>query len=405
MNQKPLTRLNQKTALFVFVLALFLFLNCSQSHQYEDVKTDVQKNEFVFYPDEHSSREPMSMNGSSEFASFRDQWGIVWLACYRETGLGAINSTRVTRVIYLSVIDDQLKSFTDKPITVYKFEGRLDHDIFPTDKGFAIAYVTYDDQYHDKFECAEFDLSQSPIKKNDGFCLFDHASKILHTDSSFADYAMAFHKGDVYAASYDNGMKILRSRGKDLETVLFEIQDTSGIERIKTADLSVDDTGVFLTWSADSWTCQTPECASFYFAYCSFENKGCSKNKMNVSGDSPAELRIKFNKMRDGLVILLQFGNDIWQQKIDPVSHKLAVPTKLLTIASPGQFPVATKLTCTLDECFVFFGQIDGVHSFSTLSGAEKRQDGTIGRAVLCGEKECIQQSSLSGVSFYKGKE
>lgn len=370
-------------------------LGCFHSG-YENVRLEVNGSMLFFHPDRGAPREPMPLNITTRFAGNAGRWGILFIVPYRETGLGAINRTIFTSVLYLTAVDGSLRALVGKPEVLYKNEGHIRVDIARTPKGIGVAYLARDG----RLMCREYDIRQ-------GLALMKSytvpgGDSIVMTDGSMADMALSYYNGSLYGLARKKGLSIVKA-GPDGRADEFPVVPGPSMKgTVQSGDIHADGSGIHVLWAEASGPYGNAERAFFYHAFFPPGSRQCAVTELKVHGDSANTLKVSFGEKASGLTVLLQRGNTLWTADISRTDNRLVGMRKLISTGT-GKYPSPAMYGCTAGDCYVFFQKIHGPWMYSEKTGLRDGGPVQYRRAVGCKEGECIQETSNMGISVMKG--
>jgi hypothetical protein len=375
------------------ICVLSLSLSCCSNTGYENVRLIKEKKTLSFYPDRNGHREPMILNMRTSFAAMKGKWGVLFSVPYRETGFGAINRTLFTTVLYALVVDHNLNQVS-KPLVLYNGEGNITRDFFETGDGFGVAYLTKENH----LICRVFG-DQEPLKIIKKYRV-PAGSKVIATDRSFSDLALSYYNDKIFLLVKDGGLKVIKAEGEDTATDLMIGKDIPDNFYINSGDLFVDQRGIHALWVETPRNRETARRSSFFYAFSPHTGNTFVIKKVRVHGDNSNELKAKFLNTGPRLYMLFQYGNLVWEGE---VSRRQGNPlsVKKLIILGKRNYPPSTIFSCTPENCYVFLHKRDGAYFYSKKCGLKKSPFIQYRRAVKCGEKGCIQETSNKGISLF----
>ena len=104
-----------------------------------------------------------------------------------------------------------------------------------------------------------------------------NGGRIVVTDRSLSDLALAHYKGDIFGLVYDKDLKLIKVRANGSCEDLLIANDSNIHGLVTSGDLFVDQWGIHAIW-AETSKCKKGKCASFYYASHSHEEKGFIKS-------------------------------------------------------------------------------------------------------------------------------
>jgi hypothetical protein len=378
------------TALFCVISLSF---SCSFNTGYENVRLVRDKKSVFFYPDRNASREPMTLNIRTSFAAMKGKWGVLFSVPYRETGFGAINRTIFTTVHYATVLDHDLNQLVKKPLVLYKEEGNNRRDFFKAGDGFGVAYIRKEGD----LECRVFG-GQGPLKTINKYRV-PAGSKVVASDRSLTNLALSYYDEKIFLLVYDRDLRIIRAGAGGGAGDLVTGKDVPDSSFVKSGDIFADRRGIHTLWVEAPRSGVTAGGPLFFHGFKSHESSSFVIRKLPVRGDNSNELKAKFVKSGSRLFMLFQYGNLVWKGEVSGRGDLLPV-RKFITLGKRS-YPPPTLFACVSGNCYVFFHKRDGAYIYSKNGGLKKSPFIQYRRAVECGEKKCIQETSNMGISVF----
>ncbi len=377
-----------KPTISLLIAVLLVFVSCLHS-SYENVRLIKQADSVFFYPDQNAPREPMPLNISALLAHSGGRWGVLYYVPYRETGLSAINRTIITCALYMAVIDEDLNRFTEKPALVYREEGNYTVDFAGTDEGLYVSYVTRDN----RIVCLEYEAA-CPERAKHKYEISD-AGGVVSAGGSYSAMPLAVYRKELYALAVKNGLGIIRIARDGSRTDLPLFHGSGKKSVIKSADLLVDESGIHAGWAEMEQG--KGGTASFFYSFCDHQTKKIDTRQIPVKGDSPHTLNVVLVKMNSRVVMMVQYGNEMWMVK-STGGPSIKAHAEKLSVIGTGKYPPVAGCACSDDECLVIFHKVDGAYIYSSRSGLKRSTSPGYIKRTYCHGAKCIQFNSEKGI-------